>query len=278
MRGEKVIQNIINDGVIIGEIFRSPRMTCRLGWYPPFHWQAQHAHSNTQVSFLLSGEFRERAYRRERSVAHNSMAVKPQGAEHAVAFGPNGALIVSFDLDGYQRELEKPLALADGNWHWHASVRARHLVADLSRHLYGPIFPSVADIEDMFWDIVSAQDDEAMPKHNDSPPLWLSRVKKVLDHAPSSVSVSAVASGAGVHRTHLARSFSRYFGVSVSAYRRRVLAESAVKYLASGAMPATASCKAGFADQSHMTRVVKAETGFTPGVLRRFLFEAAGTT
>ena len=83
---------------------------------------------------------------------------------------------------------------------------------------------------------------------------------------------------AGVYRTHLARTFRRYFGLSVSAYRRHALAEAAVKHFASGATLVTASSKAGFADQSHMTCVVKAETGFTPGVLRRLLLEVGGAT
>ena len=122
------------------------------------------------------------------------------------------------------------------------------------------------------------QDEEAKPKHKDSPPLWLSRLKQNLDDAPACVSVSAAARLAGVYRTHLARTFRRYFGLSVSAYRRHALAEAAVKHFASGATLVTASCKAGFADQSHMTRVVKAETGFTPGVLRRLLLEVGGAT
>ena len=85
---------MIDDGVALNQIFRSPHLTCRLGWYAPYHRQAHHAHSNAQVSFLLSGEFRERACRREFSVTLYSMGVKPQGAEHAVEFGPNGALIL----------------------------------------------------------------------------------------------------------------------------------------------------------------------------------------
>ena len=98
---------------------------------------------------------------------------------------------LSFDLHDKQSDEGVPLAIADGTWRWRASDRSRHLVADLSRRLSEPIFPSAADIENTFWDAVSMQDEETKPKHKDSPPLWLSRLKQNLDDARACVSGSA---------------------------------------------------------------------------------------
>jgi AraC family transcriptional regulator len=73
----------------------------------------------------------------------------------------------------------------------------------------------------------------------------------------------------GVHRVHLARRFRQHFGCSTTEYLRHLRVRAAAAALASTETPlATVALDAGFADQSHLCRTFKGETGLTPGAFR----------
>jgi AraC-like DNA-binding protein len=68
---------------------------------------------------------------------------------------------------------------------------------------------------------------------------------------------------------HLSRIFKARTGHSVARHRMRLRARSALERLAAGAADlARLAAELGFADQSDLSRVLRAETGRTPGVLR----------
>jgi AraC family transcriptional regulator len=69
---------------------------------------------------------------------------------------------------------------------------------------------------------------------------------------------------------HLARAFRTRYGVSVGEYGRRLRLEWAAAEVARSDTPlALIAARAGFADQSHFTRVFKQHIGATPGAYRR---------
>jgi AraC-like DNA-binding protein len=71
---------------------------------------------------------------------------------------------------------------------------------------------------------------------------------------------------------HLSRIFRAHTGASIARHRMRLRTRAALERLAGGdADLARIAAELGFADQPHMTRVVRAETGTTPGALRAAL-------
>jgi AraC family transcriptional regulator len=73
-----------------------------------------------------------------------------------------------------------------------------------------------------------------------------------------------------VHPAHLSRAFHRRFGSPVLAYVRRARVRAAADLLRRSSLAlADVAAAAGFADQSHLTRVFKQATGVTPGRYRR---------
>ena len=103
------------------------------------------------------------------------------------------------------------------------------------------------------------------------PPPYLTQIRELLHETDGAASVSDLAALAGVHRVTLARAFREHLGVTVTGYAQRLRLAAAGRALADGAAPARAAARAGFADQSHLTRSMRAAWGTTPGTLRRAL-------
>jgi AraC-like DNA-binding protein len=71
---------------------------------------------------------------------------------------------------------------------------------------------------------------------------------------------------------HLSRVFRAATGETISRHRMRLRARSALERLAGGERNlARLAADVGFADQSHLCRVVRQETGHAPSALRRLL-------
>ena len=86
------------------------------------------------------------------------------------------------------------------------------------------------------------------------------------------LSLAGLAQRAGVSAFHLSRIFRRATGWTLSRYRTQLRVRRALERLADGERNLAAlAADLGFADQAHLTRCVRAETGVTPGALRRLL-------
>ena len=86
---------------------------------------------------------------------------------------------------------------------------------------------------------------------------------------PQRLSLTELAHQMGLHPVYLSRAFRDHVGRTVS----QCLTEARIRYAARrlsdpGASLADIALEAGFADQSHFTRVFKRETGMTPGAYR----------
>ncbi len=92
-------------------------------------------------------------------------------------------------------------------------------------------------------------------------------------HTDPALDLTGLAGATGWSPWHLSRSFRQVTGSTLSAYRRRLRVRAAVDHLMSdrGVALAAVAVRAGFADQAHMTRAIRAETGSPPAALRRLL-------
>lgn len=81
---------------------------------------------------------------------------------------------------------------------------------------------------------------------------------------------SDIANELGVSRSHLARSFREYHRCTMGDYLRSVRVERARQALSETELPlASIALDAGFADQSHFTRVFNRIVGLSPAAYRR---------
>ena len=89
--------------------------------------------------------------------------------------------------------------------------------------------------------------------------------------APDAPRVGPLAAELGVRRRRLERDFRRHIGLTPATVARIARFQRAVDHLARGTGPAAAAAGSGYADQSHLSRDVRALAGCTPGELAGFL-------
>jgi len=103
-------------------------------------------------------------------------------------------------------------------------------------------------------------------------PAWLDRVRERLNEEfLRATPVAELAALAGVHPTHLARAFRAQEGCSLGEWVRRRRVAWAADQMATEAPLSTIAHAAGFADQSHFTRVFTRLMGLSPARFRAAL-------
>jgi AraC-like DNA-binding protein len=118
--------------------------------------------------------------------------------------------------------------------------------------------------------------EEAELTRDCSPAPALQRVRdRLADDLVDPPSLAALAELAGIGRYQLLRQFRQAFGMPPHAWLIQRRAERARALVRSGTSLSVAAIDAGFADQSHMTRVFVRQFGFTPGAWQRAARQAS---
>ena len=98
----------------------------------------------------------------------------------------------------------------------------------------------------------------------------IARARQKIDDDPTdSISLAELAEIAGLSRFQLLRAFRQASGLTPHAYLVQRRIELARRLIRTGAVLADAAAAAGFADQSHMTRIFVRKFGLSPGAYAR---------
>ncbi|MFD0517735.1 helix-turn-helix domain-containing protein [Paractinoplanes durhamensis] len=127
---------------------------------------------------------------------------------------------------------------------------------------------ATADRPDLTADLIEA----LLPPAPDRPPppAAIEDVRTML-HTDPARDLSSLAAAVGWSPWHLSRMFRRATGGTLSTYRRRLRVRAALDELPDRPELADLAIRTGFADQPHMTRMIRLETGRTPADLAREL-------
>lgn len=227
--------------------------------YGPRFRTPPHDHEHDCVTVLLGGAIAKELGGRERTLSNGAVAITPAATPHRDRFGPAGgrALVLEL-LDGTNaprlREAGAGTARAGSLGHrLAAELRATDDAAPLALH--------AAALE------LLALLARAQTRARRRAPAWLDDVTEYLHaHRLERITLDGLAAVAGVHRTHVARTFRAFHGLSVGAYLRRLRVEWAAEALLDEtASLARVAAAAGFADQSHFTRTFTSHFGVPPG-------------
>src|SRR5688500_18302684 len=226
--------------------------------YPANLVQPRHAHAESSITMILAGSLEERVTRTHEYAHALSVVVKPGDTEHHNVFGNAGARSLQINL-GRNAHPDTQRALGEWRWHHRGPVVAaalkvlQHFRARDTDALEAAVFDLIASTQ------LSAASTQ-------TPPRWLLQTCANIDaQLPGCVRVSDVATEASVHPVYLARQFRRYFGCSVSEYIAARRLQRAAGLIATPDVTLSgAAFRAGYADQSHLTRAFRAGTGLTP--------------
>jgi AraC family transcriptional regulator len=236
-----------------------------------------HVHDAPVISLVLEGAGQEEVGGRARAVTAQDILVTPSFAPHGYRFGSRGRWFniqlsdswLSRVIDGGRRlpnvaQVVRSRSAAA----WAARVRTEVRERDATSKLAidGALLLMVADL-------VRLEADGARRQ-----PRWLRTIEDALESSVAAAasagtpSVEELAAIAGVHPTHLLRTFRRHHGTTISNFVRQRRIERARAAVAKGQQPLSAiAMDAGFADQSHFTRVFRQAFGETPGQYARAL-------
>ncbi len=223
----------------------------------------RHAHQAAFVTLMLDGQYRETAAQKSVAFDRFSAVYHPSGLEHQDVIGAPGVRLLMFEF--------RP-ELLDGVGTDAARFRSvRDISGSAAAWLLLSMYRSGADDPLQF-------ESRAMQLLGDVAPIARTpRDRPSLDRAREYVparfreriTMTSIASAAGIHPVHLGQSFRREYGETVGSYVARLRVRAAAEELTSSQTPvATIAYDHGFCDQSHFQRVFKRMTGMTPGDFR----------
>lgn len=229
-----------------------------------------HSHELAYFCLLLNGNYWEQFGRKRITYKPLTVMFHPPGMTHVDEIGPAGGRFFNVEV---KTELMDRLRECLGKVDLDSSLHAGDL-AWLAMRLYREHKEadacSVLTIEGLVLEMLALVGRLKDSKLRDQP-RWLSNAVDLL-HAEfrSNLKVQDIANQIGVHPFHLSRVFRTVHRQTIGEYVHKLRVGYACKMLA---LPdcdlATVALSAGFADQSHFTKVFKNLTGMTPGAFRQ---------
>ena len=230
----------------------------------------RHSHPLAFFCLLVEGGYREDSGSRSRWYAPFTVAFHPPEEPHRSEIGAAGARVFNveipalwLDAAGGSGGLTRPVADRRGGA---LTWLAARLFREYRDGLPGPpvaLEALVCEMLDLTGGAARLSD-----RHR---PGWLSRaIDRIQSDFRCSLRISDVAAEVGTHPAHLSRVFRDRMGLPIGDYVHRLRVRYAGEALCRpGARLADVAASAGFADQSHLTRVFKRVTGVTPATFRR---------
>jgi AraC family transcriptional regulator len=230
----------------------------------------RHSHESAYFCYVVRGKFLEVSNGRSRLGRTATLFFHPPGEIHFNYFEvPTRCFDIRLDASWLERIAIPREKLGD-----QSDFRGGR-VASLAGRIYSeflaPDHASPLLIEGLTLEILAEFSRHSVEKARNIPPAWLGRVKERLHYEfGERFSFEDLARSAGVHPTHLAREFHRFYRCSMGDYVRERRIEFARERIAATDISLSEiALSAGFFDQSHFSRTFKIYTGFTPRQYRQ---------
>lgn len=249
--------------------FGERRLTLSLGGllvseheHAPLEQLPMHVHEEPYLCLVTAGAYSESTASRVTNAHAGALLGHAPGERHANAFGAAGGRCLNITPTGdwrgnacWEDWFEAPAAIST------AVPPAALLRVQRELAIIDAVRP-LGVAAALFELLHLARETRAA----DGPASWLRRVREAIDADPvRGWGLDALARECGVHPSTLARAFRAWTGDSLGAYVRRRRLEFALELIARDAAPlAEIALRAGFTDQAHLTRAVRAAQGVTP--------------
>ena len=232
---------------------------CELRRPPNLHLPS-HSHADATVSIVLQGEGAETMAGTEYLCRWPTVLYRPPGVPHENRYGSSGARTFVIVVPPAAAPLELPGRPLAG------SGLLTALVAVCYRAFGGEDPQLSIAVQELLLRLAEEEPPPSVPR---AEPRWLAMVEDRLRSELPPPTLAELGALAGVHPVYLARAFRRHRGCSIGEFLRRQRLDVACRHLMTGDVPLSEiSVLAGFCDQSHLTRRLRAATGVSPARLR----------
>lgn len=237
----------------------------RLSAQTPAHAVAPHEHDDGHFIVVLAGRYCSSARGVDQLLGPGDVLWNPPGTRHQDRFADPQGAFAALSLPARQAA---DLALQEGGARL-LGAAARRLAQRLARQPVALDLGGLLQVEEQCRQLCAAS--QAVPLEDDTAaretrePAWLRRcMEQLVDDCGQPLRLAELAATAGVHAVSLSRAFRRHYGMSPGQLQRRALLNRAARRLREGHAIADVAAQLGFADQSHFTRLFRAEYRCTP--------------
>lgn len=229
-----------------------------------------HDHPRAVLAVTLTGRFEHRTPKGRPDSTTASAHVKPAGEPHANRVGTVPSRVVSIEPDpgtlgrlGPARTVfERRRAVGD--------PRLGELGWRLAAELEGPDDLWSLAAEGLILEMLTLAG-RGVASERRPRPVWLPRLLEILhERFAESPTIADLAALVDVDEREMAARFREHLHVPIGAYVRRLRLDWARERLAGSDAPISSiALRAGYADQSHLTREMRKRLGVTPAAYRR---------
>ncbi|HVF40331.1 MAG TPA: AraC family transcriptional regulator [Gemmatimonadaceae bacterium] len=221
----------------------------------------RHAHERAHFCLVLEGEYIEQTDSREIVRRTSSIHFQSASSSHGEVHNRCGThfiiqlaadLLHDADVTAVSRmEMNEAAAVT--------AVRIHSLIR--SKALQEPEVWS-----NHVWELISFLQHSRLGR-----PAWVERGREAIHGTYlANLSLSTLASDAGVHPVHFAHTFRKVFGCTAGDYQLRLRVNHACRLLATTRFPISRiAVDTGFADESHLSRCFRRMMLVTPGAYRK---------
>lgn len=233
---------------------------------------APHLHDRGAVVVVLAGAMGLGVGNRTLDCEPGTVVSEPVDEPHANHFGRSGIRVLALQPDHDQLSPDEPHARVFDTVAARRDGAARTIAWRLAHELRAPDAVTPLAVHGLGLELLASTARRRLPSDPASP-RWLTTVEELLHaHYLDGIDLPAVAAAVDRHPVHVARVVRRHLHDSVGGYVRRLRLDWAVRQVAEGDLPLVeVARRAGYADQSHFTRVFRRRMGVPPGRFRREL-------
>lgn len=232
--------------------------------FPPHARLAKHFHDRSSVVIATGGICVSAIGSAQLQMLPGDVVVEPAGETHANQFGSAGTDVIILQPDPHAIETFEPCEqlLSTGGRIREAALRP--LAQRIHRELAEPDAFSNLALDAAALEFVATAARASLSRRANR--RWFgSLVEYMHEEVLSMPTIAELSAVAGIHPAHLSREFRRVYRTSPVTYMRRLRIEWAAQELRTTDAPVSQiAAAAGFADQSHFTRVFRRFTGTTP--------------